>query len=583
MHIRHFVLFALSAVIGFAQGSPGTSAPEGFVRVEAASTRIEEGASATPMEVRTTAFWIAREELSQQEFERVMGRNPSSRKGPNLPVENITWNDALAYCNRRSDMEGLTRCYGSNQEWNRDCTGYRLPTDAEWLAALNNMTDVPQEVWDQSHLYRGGRTVADIQQAANVGTRPTNAGPLVGAGVRNALGNVWEWCWDRYHAPRLIDSIDDPQGPQDGRERVIRGGSLLTAPRQWNHAFRSSYQPDQASPFLGMRLARSIPGEKLNLPPRELKGIVAINAPNGPSKPDTTRIRKQWLDMLGEIPAPKQPMRVSVVATYNESTWNGRLLEFTGAPGVPWRALLMLPVGEIRKPLPTVIVPFYDVDTPAGKDLGGRRTMPPSPRSLGLLAVQHGMAALAFRWAGEEQGPGYLEAVAEISSMYPNVTGMGYWVWQSQRILDWLVDQPEVDRNRIGVVGHSLGGKMAIYSSAFDQRIRVIASSEPGIAFEFTNYQDPWYMGERLKLLPQGTDQHELLQLIAPRPFLLIAGEDSDGAKSVPVMEKAAGAYEAQGGKGKLVILNHATGHAMTPEAVSNVMVWLKQELEGIR
>lgn len=576
------LLLLAAAASSLSAQAPAAAPPQGFVRVEAAATRLEEGASATPMEIRTAPFWIAREELSQRDFERVMQRNPSRHKHPEHPVENVSWHDAIAYCNRRSDLEGLTRCYGPDHQWNRSCTGYRLPTEAEWLAAIGNPSPIPREILDQSSLYRGDRAVASIQQRAEQGSVAANSGPLFGAGVRNAFGNVWEWCWDRYHASRLVDTVNNPVGPQTGRERVVRGGSYLSRPGQWNHGFRSSYPPDEASPFVGMRLARSIPDATLSLPPRETTGIVPVSAPSGAAAPDTERIRRQWMEVLGEPPALKRPMRVSTVETYTEDTWTGRLLEFTGAPGVPWRALLMLPAGERRESLPTIIVPFYDVDTPAGKDLGGRRSMPPGPRALGLLAVQQGMAALVIRWAGEAQGPGYLEMVADLGRLHPGVTGLGHWVWQSQRVVDWLVDQPEVDPARVGIFGHSLGGKMALYASAFDPRLRVVASSEPGIALSFSNYEDPWYLGERIKLLPEGADQHELLQLIAPRPFLLIGGDDSDGAKSVPVLEWAAGAYEAKGGKGKLAILNHGTGHAMTPEAVSSTVVWLQQELAAL-
>ena len=571
-----------SAAIGF--GQTAAKPPVGFVKVETSATTVTEGASSVPMEVRTSPFWIAENELSQAEFEQVMGRNPSPTKNAQLPVVNISWNDAIAYCNRRSDQEKLTRCYGENGQWNRECTGYRLPSEAEWLAAIGNPSPVPEALLKQSNLYRSGNSIAAVRQRADQGPSPVTEGPTTGSGIRNAFGNVWEWCWDFYHADRLIDTVDNPAGPQTGWERLARGGSFLTGERNWNHAFRSSFHPDLGSPFLGMRLARSIPGATISLPPRKTPDVGPINAPSPKVATDTQKIRSLWLSTLGEPQPLTHPIRVQQLETYTEATWTGRLLEFQGAPGVPWRALLMLPAGAgPHTKLPTVIVPFYDVDTSAGKDLGGRRYLPPSPRSMALLAVQQGMAALAIRWSGEAQGVGTLEVVADTERLYPGVTGLGFWAWQSRHVVDWLSDQPEVDPKRIGIFGHSLGGKMALYASAFDSRISAVASSEPGIAFEFTNYQDPWYWGEQLQKLPAGTDQHELLQLIAPRPFLLIGGNDSDGDKSVPVLQKAAGDYTAKGGAGKLVFLNHRTGHSMTPAAVSNAITWLRNELTAIR
>ncbi|MDQ6678468.1 MAG: hypothetical protein M3Z09_14375 [Acidobacteriota bacterium] len=128
---------------------------------------------------------------------------------------------------------------------------------------------------------------------------------------------------------------------------------------------------------------------------------------------------------------------------------------------------LMLPNGaDLSKALPVVIVPFYDVDTAAGKNLGGRRTNPLGTRSYGYLAVQQGMAAVAIRWYGESYGENSAEVVANLKARHPRVTGLGKWVWDSQRLLDYLSTRPELDMARAGMIGHSLGGKMTLYAAA---------------------------------------------------------------------------------------------------------------------
>ena len=84
--------------------------------------------------VALSDFYISRYELTQAEYQAVMGENPSSFSGDNLPVENVSWMDAISYCNARSTQEGLTPVYvvdGQSVSWDRSANGYRLPTEAE--------------------------------------------------------------------------------------------------------------------------------------------------------------------------------------------------------------------------------------------------------------------------------------------------------------------------------------------------------------------------------------------------------------------------------------------------------------------
>ncbi len=91
--------------------------------------------------VTVNDFYISKYELSQKEYSEITGTNPSGFKGDNLPVESVTWYDAVEYCNALSRSQGLQPAYridGKNVEWDRAANGYRLPTEAEWGVCLQS-------------------------------------------------------------------------------------------------------------------------------------------------------------------------------------------------------------------------------------------------------------------------------------------------------------------------------------------------------------------------------------------------------------------------------------------------------------
>jgi pimeloyl-ACP methyl ester carboxylesterase len=195
-------------------------------------------------------------------------------------------------------------------------------------------------------------------------------------------------------------------------------------------------------------------------------------------------------------------------------------------------------------------------------------------------AAQHGYIAVAVRWFGESYGASYSEAVANLALRHPGSTGLGKWVADVRRVVDFIQTLPDADASRIGIMGHSLGGKMALYAAAFEPRIRATVSSELGVGFKFSNYEDYWYLGEKLAKAPAGMDQHELIGLIAPRPFLLIGGDEYDKKESWYYINAARAAYELSGSGKNVGYFNHHTGHTPTPEAVSVAFDWLDHFLK---
>jgi hypothetical protein len=290
-------------------------------------------------------------------------------------------------------------------------------------------------------------------------------------------------------------------------------------------------------------------------------------------------LRSKWAKLLGapaiEPPAPA----VRLIETVREHNYTGKLM-YLQTESDSWEKIyVLMPQESIRKPLPVVIVPYYDVDTPAGRNLGGKSFMPMSARSFAYLAVQQGYMAVAIRWFGEGYGERYDEAVANLKIRHPGCTGLGKWVWDAHRLLDYLYTLPEVDRQHIGIIGHSLGAKMSLYAAAMEDRITAVVFSEGGIGLSFSNYDDFWYFGGFIRDWDRATDQHELLGLIAPRPFLLIAGESADSDKSWHYVNAVRPVYSLYGQPRNIGLFNHRSGHTPTSEAVQLSVEWLKHFL----
>jgi hypothetical protein len=554
-----------------------------LVLIPASTSTVTDPATGVPVSIRVDPFLIAPTETTQAEFEQLMGYNPAHHRGGNHPVETVSWWEAIRYCNRRSERESLSVCYdlASGRRAPR-CTGYRLPTDAEWQAAGSQASAEGAQLGA-----RGTRSESALLAAAARGTRAVAAAPPNRHGLYDMLGNVWEWCEDWFDPSGSPYPSRNPRGPDEGLMRVVRGGSFISTTGSWARGYRASMKPDERSRFTGFRVVRSAPPSPATpaanwhepyqrVPPAFANATGALT----PLTEDREKIRARWMAVVGAPAIPPPPPETRLLAVIPQPAYEGRLMELRTEPDSWEKIYLLSPRGAALRPRPVIIVPYYDVDTPAGRNLGGRNYMPLSVRSFAHLAVQHGFLAVAIRWFGESYGERYDEAVANLHTRHPGVTGLGKWVWDAQRLLDWLVRQPQVDPARIGIIGHSLGGKMTLYAAAFDPRIAVAVASEPGIGLTFSNYEDYWYLGERIQKLPPGADHHELLALVAPRPFLLIGGQSADKDESWHYINAARSVYRLLGSPDNIGYVNHRSGHTPTPESVRLAMEWLQHYLE---
>jgi formylglycine-generating enzyme required for sulfatase activity len=204
----------------------------------------------------TQGFYLSATEVTQAQYELVMGSNPSNFKGVDRPVEKVSWRDAVQYCNKLSAREGLSPAYlisGTSVTWDARSNGYRLPTEAEWEYACRAGTTTA---------YCTGGSEADLARAGwysgNAGSETHPVGKKLpnAWGLYDMHGNVWEWCWDWY-GEYGSGTQRDPQGAADGSYRVFRGGFWSYDAGRCRSAFRNWDIPSSADYNLGFRVARS--------------------------------------------------------------------------------------------------------------------------------------------------------------------------------------------------------------------------------------------------------------------------------------------------------------------------------------
>lgn len=224
----------------------------------------------------------------------------------------------------------------------------------------------------------------------------------------------------------------------------------------------------------------------------------------------------------------------------------------------------MLPK-TINESLPAVVVPFYYPDRVAGYNLDTLEPTNEPNIAMALHLVRRGYVAitaeayhLTYRNLELERQDFSRWRLSADSLLrdHPEWTGIGKLIADTQLLVDLLCSDPRVDSKRIGIVGHSLGGKMALYTGCLDHRIKAILCSDFGIEWDRTNWSEPWYWGEKLNQLKAANMDHaELLRISGLKPFVLIAGlYDNDGA--LDVLKRAGYSDPSQ-----YLFINHASGH----------------------
>jgi sulfatase modifying factor 1 len=206
----------------FSPASGGSLAlvPAGSFTMGDATGKPEE----KPHDVTVSPFHIDVDPVTQELYQRVMGVNPSKQKNPQAPVAGVQWVDAVRFCNKCSEMDGLKPCYDP-KTWACDfeADGYRLPTEAEWEYACRAGTKTKYFFGDSASDLVG---YAWVKQNSEGKVRPVGQKPANAFGLHDMHGNVWQWCNDWYAEDAYASSPkENPRGPAEGKQRVLRGGA----------------------------------------------------------------------------------------------------------------------------------------------------------------------------------------------------------------------------------------------------------------------------------------------------------------------------------------------------------------------
>jgi sulfatase modifying factor 1 len=192
----------------------------------------------------TNGFYMGVYAVTQEQYETVMGKNPSFFKGEkNLPVDTVSWDDCQEFIKKLRDKEKKP---------------YRLPTEAEWEYACCAGTTTPfhfgETISTDQANYNGNFTYGDGKKGVYRNkTTPVGSFPANAWGLHDMHGNVWQWCQDIYGEYPKKDVLD-PQGPEKGQLRVLRGGSWINNPEHCRSAFRYRDGPDFRYNYYGLRV-----------------------------------------------------------------------------------------------------------------------------------------------------------------------------------------------------------------------------------------------------------------------------------------------------------------------------------------
>ena len=295
-------------------------------------------------------------------------------------------------------------------------------------------------------------------------------------------------------------------------------------------------------------------------------------------------ILKTWRDQIGTPPPLIDRPKVEVVSEERQEGHTRRKVRIEVSPDRTTPGYVLTPDGP--GPFPAVLVVFYEPETAVG--LGGK-----PGRDFARQLVERGFVCLSI---------GFDPRVIDTSRSTIKIQPLAYLAYVASNALTAMTTFPKVDADRIGVLGHSYGGKWAMFAACLDERFACGVWSDPGIVFDESrgnvNYWEPWYLGwepDRTRkpglitqdnprtgaykrLVEDGRDLHELLALMAPRPFL-VSGGSEDTPDRWKALNHVVAVNDLLGRKNRVAMTNR-DGHAPTPQSNEQIGRFLEYVLK---
>jgi dienelactone hydrolase len=309
---------------------------------------------------------------------------------------------------------------------------------------------------------------------------------------------------------------------------------------------------------------------------------------------ERARIKEEWMEFLGPMPLKRPPVQFEVLSTEivpgdgaREHFVVRQLVRYEGEPDWFVEGYLLHPQGvdgrdplrrsEDSKPSWPGIVALHPTSNETIDEIAG--VVGSGSTMTGLKLAQRGYVVFCPRCFLWQDVTTFDEAVANHRRRHPRTTGMAKMLYDAKRAVDVLESLEFVDRKRIGAIGHSLGAKQVLYLMAFDDRIMAGVASEGGLGFRSTNWNAPWYLGTSIDDEAFPLNHHQLLGMIAPRPFLVLGGEDgpgaADGDRSWVLIHAAFPVWKLFGEPVRLGLLNHREGHKLSDRSFEQMVQWL--------